>query len=223
METALIGRRRETKALIRQCLFPAPAPGGLAHHVAVTDRPELPPGYPVDFERSIRLRDGRSVWVRPILPSDAPELAEAFRTADPDTLHRRFLGSPPHPTARLLTRLTTVDYVQRFALVARDPASGKGVAIARYEPVAEGVAEVAVVVDPAWRRVGLASALVRLLGEAALDRGVHEFTAAYLAENRPVEALLAHADGGRPLIKHGVAELDVDLDRERAALPRGAR
>lgn len=183
----------------------------------MTDRPELPPGYPVDFERTIRLRDGRSVWVRPILPSDAPELAEAFRTADSDTLYRRFLGAPPHPTERLLTWLTTVDYLHRFALVAGDPASGKGIAIARYEPVAEGVAEVAVVVDRAWRRVGLASALIRLLGEAALDRGVHEFTVAYLAENRPVEALLAHADGGRQLIRQGIAELDVNLDRVRAS------
>jgi RimJ/RimL family protein N-acetyltransferase len=187
------------------------------HDVRVTERPELPPGYPADFERTIRLRDGRIVWVRPILPSDAPELAEAFRAADPDTLHRRFLGAPPHPTERLLTWLTTVDYARRFALVAGDPVSGKGIAIARYEPVSEGVAEVAVVVDPAWRRVGLASALVRLLGEAALHREVHSFTAAYLAENRPVEALLAHADGGRHLIKQGIAELDVNLDRERTA------
>ncbi len=193
------------------------------HDNAVTDRPELPPGYPVDFERTIRLRDGRTVWVRPILPSDAPELADAFRAADPDTLHRRFLGAPPHPTARLFTWLTTVNYARRFALVAGDPASGKGIAIARYEPVAEGVAEVAVVVDPAWRRVGLASALVRLLGEAALQRGVHEFTAAYLAENRPVAALLAHADGGRQLIAQGITELNVNLDLERAALGRGAR
>ena len=183
----------------------------------MTDRSERPPGYPADFERTIQLRCGRSVWVRPILPSDAPELAEAFRLADPDTLYRRFLGAPPHLTERLLTWLTTVDYVRRFALVARDPVSGKGIAIARYEPVSDGVAEVSVVVDPAWRRVGLASALVRLLGEAALDRGVHGFTAAYLAENRPVAALLAHADGGRHLIKQGIAELDVNLDRERAA------
>ena len=33
--------------------------------------------------------------IRPILPSDAPELADAIKTADPDTLRSRFLGGAP--------------------------------------------------------------------------------------------------------------------------------
>lgn len=179
---------------------------------------ELPEGYPAAYERSLRLRDGRTVRVRPILPSDAPELAEAIRAADPDTLRRRFLGSSPRITPRLLTWLTTVDYVRRFALVAFDPATGRGIAVARYETLDEaGVAEVAVAVDPAWRRVGLATRLVELLAEAALERGVHSFGASYLAQNRPVEAMLAHAgSGAKHLIAHGVAELAVAIDRERA-------
>ncbi|MPZ78978.1 MAG: GNAT family N-acetyltransferase [Actinophytocola sp.] len=187
----------------------------------MTTRPlrngEPPEGYPVAFERWLRLRDGRYVWVRPILPSDAPELAEAIRTADPDTLRRRFLGSPPRLTPKLLRWLTTVDYERRLALVALDPATGRGIAIARFEPLQEeGVAEIAVAVDPAWRRVGLATMLVELLAEAALERGFHSFGASYLAQNRPIEAMLTHAGGGaKLLISHGVAELAVDLDHER--------
>lgn len=177
---------------------------------------ELPDGYPAAYERWLRLRDGRTVWVRPILPSDARELADAVRTADPDTLRRRFLGTPPRMTPRLLTWLTTIDYVRRFALVAFDPETGHGIAVARFEPLEEGVAEVAVAVDPAWRRVGLATRLVELLAEAALERGVHSFGASYLAQNRPIEAMLAHAGtGAKHLIAHGVAELAVALDRER--------
>jgi GNAT superfamily N-acetyltransferase len=107
-----------------------------------------------------------------------------------------------------------VDYVRRFALAAADPETGQGVAIARYEPLDEGVAEVAVVVDPGWRRVGLATVLVEMLAEAALDRGIHTFSADYLAENRPVAALRALADGpGRQLIEQGVAEFAVALNR----------
>ncbi|HET9138137.1 GNAT family N-acetyltransferase [Actinophytocola sp.] len=182
------------------------------------ERDELPPGYPVAYERSLRLRDGRTVRVRPILPSDAAELAEAIRTADPDTLHRRFLGAPPRLTPTLLARLTTMDYVRRFALVALDPTTERGVAVARYEPLEEGVVEFAVAVDPAWRRVGLATALVELLAEAAMERGIHSFGASYLAGNRPIAALLAHAGpGAKQLIQHGTAELAVTLDREHVA------
>lgn len=117
--------------------------------------PNLPRGYPLDIQRIVRLHDGRRVFIRPILPRDAPELAEAISTADPDTIRRRFLSGRPHVTPELLTRLTNVDYVHRFALVAIDPAGLQGVAIARYESVGDGVAEVAVAVAPGWRDAGL--------------------------------------------------------------------
>jgi RimJ/RimL family protein N-acetyltransferase len=178
----------------------------------------IPPGYPAEFERSVRLRDGRTVSVRPISPADAGDLAEAIRTADPETLRRRFLGGTPSVTPKLLDRLTVVDYVTRFALVARDARTGQGAGIARYEGLGEGRAEVAVVVDPAWRRVGLATALVRMLAEAAAGRGIHTFTAYYLADNRAVETLLAEA-GSTGFVRDGVAEREVALDPEPSVHP----
>lgn len=176
----------------------------------------LPPGYPPEFERRLTLHDGRTVQVRPIRPDDAPELAEAIATADSDTLHRRFLGMPPRSTPRLVAFLTTVDYMRGFAL-ARDPASGRGIAIARYEEISDGVVEVAVVVDAGWRRIGLGSALLAVLAEAARDRGIHSFSATYLASNRSVAALLKDSGAAsRQLIKQGVAECAVAIDRQRA-------
>jgi GNAT superfamily N-acetyltransferase len=184
----------------------------------------VPPGYPREYERRLHLADGRAVLVRPIVPADAAALGEAIRSADSDTLRRRFLGGPPHVTPALLTRLTTVDYRRRFALTAADEATGRGVAIARYESMAEGVAEVAVVVDPAWRRVGLATALIEMLAQAALERGISAFSATYLAENRPVDALLGLAGrAGRQLIKQGIAEFVVRLDAEQIAAALRAR
>jgi GNAT superfamily N-acetyltransferase len=176
---------------------------------------QVPPDYPREYERRLPLRDGRAVLIRPVIPADGPRLAEAILTADPDTLRRRFLGGPPHVTAKLVARLTTLDYVHRFALAAADERTERGVAIARYEAVGGGVAEVAVVVDPSWRRVGLATALVELLAAAALDRGIHEFSASYLAENQPVAALVALTPGSKRRICQGIAEVAVALDRER--------
>src|SRR5262245_19145652 len=170
-----------------------------------TPRPAgWPPGYPHEFRQLLTLRDGREVLIRPILPSDAAELGEAIKTADTDTLRRRFLGGAPAVTPDLLTYLTTIDYVARFALVAIDPAAGRGVAIARYDRLGDGVAEIAVVVAPAWRRIGLATTLILLLAKAALDRGIHTFSAFYLAENRPIAALVEDAGGlGTQLIEQG--------------------
>jgi RimJ/RimL family protein N-acetyltransferase len=178
----------------------------------------LPPGYPREYQREVALRDGRRVLIRPILPSDAPELAEAIKSADRDTLRRRFMGGAPRVTPKLLAHLTVLDYVQRFALVAIDTATGRGVAIARYEPAGEGVAEVAVAVRPEWRRLGLATVLVLLLAKAAAERGIHTFSASYLAENRPVAALVEDAGGlGRQVIEQGIAEFSLALDGRRPA------
>jgi GNAT superfamily N-acetyltransferase len=147
------------------------------------------PGYPADLERTAVLHDGRRVFVRPIRPDDADEMRRALATADFATLHARFLGSPPHDEASI-RHLVEVDYRSRLALVAF-AADGHGVGVARYEgEPGSTTAEVAVVVDADWRRVGLGSLLLRDLGLAALPRGITHFTALAQAQNRSVLAVL---------------------------------
>jgi GNAT superfamily N-acetyltransferase len=176
----------------------------------------LPDGYPREYELRIRLDDGRRVRIRPILPSDDAELAAAIHTADPATLRARFLGGPPAVTTQLLDSLTRLDYTDRFALVAR--AANRGIAIARYIALPadeEGrvAAEVAVVVDPAWRKVGLATALVRLLAQRAHECGIGSFRALFFSENRPVVEL-AHDVHARVFVAGSASELEIDLDQQ---------
>ena len=65
-------------------------------------------------------------------------------------------------------------------------------------------------VSPAWR-----CALILILAQAAAERGIHSFSAAYLAENRPVAALVHDAGGlGTQVIKHGIAEFSLVLDQQ---------
>jgi GNAT superfamily N-acetyltransferase len=159
------------------------------------------------------------VLIRPILPTDAAELAEAIRTADAETLHSRFLGAPPPITAAVLDALTNLDYTSRFALVAR--ARGKGIAVARYAalpPAEDGsvAADVAVAVAPQWRRLGLATLLIQRLAQRAAECGIDRFHATFLAQNRPVVEL-AHEGKARVIIADGAAQLSArlnGLDRE---------
>jgi RimJ/RimL family protein N-acetyltransferase len=183
---------------------------------------ELPPGYPEEYQREEVLGDGRRVFIRPILPGDAAELAEAIKTADAETLRRRFLGGPPAVTPELMAHLTVVDYVRRFALVAIDVASGRGVAVARYESAGEGTAEIAVAVKTEWRHAGLGTLLVLLLAKAAAERGVHTFTASYQAENRPVAALVEDVGGlSTQVIEQGIADFSLAIDRRQPPTDAG--
>jgi GNAT superfamily N-acetyltransferase len=174
---------------------------------------ELPEGYPGEYEKRVRLGNGRRVQVRPILPSDAPELAEAIRTADAETLRGRFLGGAPPVTDELLDFLTRVDYTSHFALVARY--RRRGIAIARYialPPDEDGsvTAEIAVAVDPGWRRVGLATALVRLLARRAQECGISAFHALFFSANRPVVEL-AHDLHARVFVVGHDSHLEINL------------
>ncbi len=190
----------------------APSPARPPATATPAQPANLPPGYPAEYQQLLRLRDGHRVLVRPIVPGDAQALAEAIRDADADTLRRRFLGGAPAVTPALLAHLTTVDYVRRFALVAIDPASQRGIAIGRYESAGPGTADIAVVVSPAWRGLGLATSLVGLLAKAADERGIRTFSGSYLAGNRPVAALIEGAGKAAKLrIDQGIAEFSVSL------------
>ncbi|MDQ3781389.1 MAG: GNAT family N-acetyltransferase [Actinomycetota bacterium] len=150
---------------------------------------DRPAGYPAELELPLNLKDGRGVNIRPVVPDDAGRLGEEVERADADTIYQRFFRNPVRLDAATLDHLTRLDYRERLA-VAAFSADGEGVAIARYETVEPGCAEVAIVVKPEWRRAGLGSALLDLLERAAIARGVTRFMAVYLPANERIVALL---------------------------------
>jgi GNAT superfamily N-acetyltransferase len=179
----------------------------------------VPDGYPGSLERWIEVADGRRIFVRPIVPEDVTRLAFAFAHADLDTLSRRFFTAAPPSDPASLAYLATLDYRFRLALLAMDD-TGTSIAIGRYEGASDvggaGVAEVAIVVAPPWRRRGVGRALLCALEHPALDNGFTSLTALYLPSNRAVEALLESIGYGERHVEGGIAVLTKHIS---AALP----
>jgi RimJ/RimL family protein N-acetyltransferase len=158
------------------------------------------------------LHDLSALQIRPIEPDDADGLRRLFWRMSPETRYFRFLSPVTQPGERCLHRLAEVDHRNRDALVAT--VDEQVVGVARYDrDVADPRhAEVAVVVEDAWHRHGIASALLRALTGLATDRGVEHFTATVAAENRAVSSLVrsfpvrASWDWD-----HGQRHLDIDL------------
>jgi acetyltransferase len=164
-----------------------------------------PPRYPAELEQILTLRDGRPLFVRPVIPADELAFEREWREADPETLYQRFFTPQPKLDARRLHALLHVDYQWRLALVAFTE-DGRAVGIARYEGApGQEHAEIAFVVNPVWRRLGLASALLSLLAEAARARGIRRLVALYLEDNQAMAALLTKAGFGSPQANAGVA------------------
>lgn len=172
-------------------------------------RAGLPAGYPFEYERTVTLDNGQVVHFRPVVPGDVVLLAKEVAEADADTLYHRFFNPAIRLSEKRLRFLTEVDYEKRFALVAFT--GGEPIAIARFEPAGEETAEVAVVVKPAWRRHGLATVMLELLEEAAVERGIKRFEAFYLPDNHAIERVLHKRDFGRATVESAVARVVKDL------------
>jgi len=138
------------------------------------------------------LSDGSEVEIRPITPDDKAGLTAGFERLSELSRYRRFLSPTSHLSARELAYLTDVDHHDHEALVAIDPSSRDGLAVARYVRSAQnpGEAEFAVAVADDWQRRGLGTALLRQLAARARAEGITRFTGFVLEDNQPMRGLL---------------------------------
>jgi len=159
------------------------------------------------------LRDGRSVLIRPIQPSDKAAMVAAFERLGEDSRYRRFFSPISHLSEAQLVYLTEVDHFQHEALVATQPESGAGVGVARYIRSAQdwAEAEVAVTVVDDWQGVGLGTALLERLADRARAEGVRRFTALVQAENERSLGLLRRVGDTSTQTSQGVVRCVVEL------------
>jgi acyl-CoA synthetase (NDP forming)/RimJ/RimL family protein N-acetyltransferase len=146
-------------------------------------QPQLVPNYPAQWEADALLADGGTVFVRPILPTDAPAILALHARLSKETVYLRFFSALPTLSPTLLERFTHVDYVDRLAFVAL--LGEEIVAVARYDRIPGGdEAEVAFVVDDAHQGRGLGTLLLEHLAAAAKEAGIRRFVAETLPHNQ---------------------------------------
>lgn len=174
--------------------------------------------------RRYPIRDGE-VLVRPIGPTDAPKLLDAFHRLSPASRYRRFMNHMGTLSPPILRYLTEVDQHDHVALAAFDPAlEGEPiVGVARCirlegEPA---VGEVAVTVADTHQGRGLGTLLLGLLSLAARAEGFRTYRAYVLQDNDAMVALL-EALGGRITEideDEGTLSLDTPIPQDAEHLP----
>jgi GNAT superfamily N-acetyltransferase len=184
-----------------------------------------PDGYPRELERDVVTDDGLRYHVRPIRPDDGARLVAFHEHLSTRSVYLRFFTVHPTLSEGEVRRFTTVDYVDRLALVAT--VGDRLVAVARYDRAPGATdAEVAFVVADEYQHHGIGSLLLDDLAAAARDRGVTTFHADTLAENHAMLDVFRHA--GFPVtsrMEHGTVSLrfpiaataDYELARARRA------
>ena len=162
-----------------------------------------------------RLRDGTPVLVRPLLASDRDGYLDAFERISAESRYRRFLGPKPRLSPAEVHYFTQVDHHDHEALIALDPATGRGLGVARFirDRTHPEIADTAITVVDAAQGRGLGGVLLGRLIERGREEGVEVFLADVMPDNRPMLRLLTHRGARlRPHGRdHGVEHLELPL------------
>jgi len=163
--------------------------------------------------RRVALRDGSTVLIRQVQPTDAPLLAEGFTRLSAHSRQLRFLRSKDDLSAAELRYFTDVDHHDHEALGALDHTDGRGVGIARYirDAADPQAAEIAITIVDDWQGRGLSTELLAQLSERARSEGIRRFTALVSADNDKVIRLLRNAGGTLVSRGRGTADYEIML------------
>jgi nucleotide-binding universal stress UspA family protein/GNAT superfamily N-acetyltransferase len=167
--------------------------------------------------RTVTLRDGARVTLRPIAPEDKPLVATSFERLSEASRYRRFFTTKSELSAAELAYFVDVDHTDHEAIIAIDPSSGEALGVARYIRSRDDaeLAEVAVTVADDWQRRGLGRALLDRLTYHARREGVRRFSALVQGDNPGALRLLADVGDTRQQRDSGVVELVIELPPKR--------
>ncbi len=140
--------------------------------------------YPQEWERTLALKDGHEVFVRPIRPEDEDLVKAFFERVTPEDLRLRFFAPVRDFSHRFLARLTQLDYSRAMAFAAIDPENGSLLGVVRLHANPDHTTgEYAVIVRSDLKGFGLGWALMKLIIRYAKADGIQTIKGEVLKEN----------------------------------------
>lgn len=139
-----------------------------------------------EYETTVILKDGSTLYLRPIRLDDEQRVLDLFYRMSPHTIYHRFhhlMTTLPREEAR---HFCAVDYDNTFALVATQGEKNeeKIIAVGRYARLPKGdAAELAVAVEDMYQGRGIGTHLLEQLAAIAREKGIRRFEAEMLVEN----------------------------------------
>jgi RimJ/RimL family protein N-acetyltransferase len=151
-----------------------------------------------------KLKNGTAVIIRAVRPDDKRRFTEAFGNLESESVYTRFFRYKSGLTDDELRTATEVDFENTVALVVTIPAGGGEETIigagryVQYDPPnVRRSAEIAFTVEEDYQGQGIASMIMRHLILIAREKGLSQFEAVVLPENKAMLSVLARS--GFPL------------------------
>ena len=150
--------------------------------------------YPVEEECQVKLRNGKTVTIRPAMVFDAGGIKSLFYELPDSDRYTRFFRHVRSLSADDIQKLCNLDYREAVAFIAVHGPRESGQIVGHgsyFLNQTNNLAEATYMIAPAWQGGGLGSALQRCLVEHAKKRGIRGFQAEILPNNQAM-IKLAH-------------------------------
>ena len=142
--------------------------------------------YPKKYETLWKLRDGRTVLLRPIKSEDEPLWLEMFQNFSEESIRYRFFQIIKDTPHEVRVRYCNIDYDREIAIVPELTEEGRrkilGVVRVSIEPDGK-IGEIAFIVADPWQGLGLGTKLVDYAIEICKEREIETLYAIILPDN----------------------------------------
>ncbi len=151
---------------------------------------QTPRPYPVQWERTLVLRDGAKIFTRPITPDDEAAIKSLLEHATTQDLRFRFFTTMKVFSHEFLMGLTQLDYKRAMAFVAFDVPGNEILGVVRlHSDDIHFSGEFAILLRSDSKGRGLGWALMNLMIEYGRSDGLKQVTGQVFGENRPMLAM----------------------------------
>ncbi len=150
--------------------------------------------YPSQYETRLTLKNGKEVFLRPVMETDAPLLVDLFNKLSRESRYLRFLRHMDSLPEHLLYNFTHVNYTSDFALVAILEEDGKEaiVGVGRYgfDPHQNNT-DLAVAVRDDCQGLGLGKLLLVKTIDIGREHGVSRFVSVLDPRNNLIRHIVS--------------------------------
>jgi RimJ/RimL family protein N-acetyltransferase len=174
-----------------------------------------------DEAMHVCLRDGTTIIVRRLEPDDFDAVMQLHQRFTERETYMRFFVAHPARLDKFMHELVECDETQ---CAVGGFEAGQLIGVANYALSSEpGLAEVAVAVAHEDHLRGVATVLLKRLGEVAISNGIHTFTADVLVENTGMLKVISDVGWRHTSQFDGpVLDITIDLSGSKDPYARGA-
>jgi acetyltransferase len=174
--------------------------------------------YPEKYKSLWKLRDGRTVILRPIKPEDEPLWLDMFHNFSQESLHFRLFQTIIEPVAHEFSaRYCNIDYDRELAIVAEMEDNGQrkmlGVVRLNIDP-SENSGEISFIVADPWQGQGIGSKMVDYVIEICKDKKLQKINAVMLPDNFRAIQLFREMGFSIESLDDGTQKAILNLDEE---------